>query len=376
MNQVFHVLLIVLLVLATVMPVAAQDVKIGYVGGFTGHWAKFGIWHNQGAEVALEEINAKGGVQGRKLVVLKEDDRGEPSKTIAAALKLIERDQVSLAFTGMTSTTMLAALPVYTERQVAFGGFGFAPSITQRGSKYVFRLAANAREQNRVIVDHVVKKVGVKRFAMIGDTTQYGQENANTYVEMLKTYAIEPVAIERFSPGDKDYTGQLTRIRGTNPDALILATTDVDSGLIAKQVRQMGLKWLLMGNTSQATRGAVDSGGIDATNGIVMSALDWVIQQSGETNERFKAAFKAKHGQEPNSYMQYWGYDHFHLFKTVLERAMPNPTPAKVRDAFAAVRGDKAFKGLTGVYDYDDAGEGYHGLRVMRWVNGKLVLVE
>lgn len=376
MSRIRTVLLVTLLIVTTVIPASAQDIKIGYVGGFTGHWAKFGIWHNQGAEVALDEINGKGGIQGHKLVLIKEDDRGEPSKTIAAALKLIERDQVPLAFTGMTSTTMLAAVPVYTDHKVAFGGFGFAPSITQRGSKYVFRMAANAREQNRVIIDYVVKKLGVKRLAMIGDTTQYGQENATTYVEMLKTHGIEPLAVERFSPGDKDYTGQLTRIRGTNPDALILATTDVDSGLIAKQVRQMGLKWLLVGNTSQATRGAVDSGGVEATNGIVMSALDWVIQQSGDANERFKKNFKTKWGEEPNSYMQYWGYDHIQLFKAVLERAMPNPTAARVRDAFAATRGDKAFKGLTGMYDYDDTGEGYRGLRVMKWVNGKLTLVE
>ncbi|MCL6593882.1 MAG: ABC transporter substrate-binding protein, partial [Alicyclobacillus sp.] len=174
---------------------SADVIKIGEIGAFSGDLASLGTWDNQGLQLAVDQINAKGGIHGKKVEIVKLDDQGSPSVAVNDAKKLIGEGIVA-AIATPESTTTLATIPVFAAAKIPQLTAGESPDITKKGSQYIFRYDASSDVFNKTLVDFVVNQLGYKRIAMITNSGGFGQGNHTTFLQDLKDHGLTPVADE------------------------------------------------------------------------------------------------------------------------------------------------------------------------------------
>lgn len=340
--------------------------KIGLIGPFSGEYARWGTYAEQGMRLAIAEINANGGVHGSPLELVVGDDQFLPGNSIAVARRLIERDGIVASYGPLSTTTILAVIPIFAEARIPHIFNSFGAELTAQGSHYAFRAAPNNSEQNQVVIDYAVQCEGLRSFGIIADSGDYGRGNAVVYTEALAAHGLQPVSQQSFNVGDKDFTSQLLRIASAGADALILSTTDIDSALIARQVMSLGLDMRLIGNLSQDTGPYLEVGGIDATDGTIALSVSWVLEEQSEAIGQFRDSFTSKYGSEPESYISVWTYDDTYLFYEALIAAYPRTDGEAIADALHAMNGDQAVALLSGTYSFDETGEGFNGMKVLR----------
>ncbi len=345
-----------------------EPIKIGWLNPKTGTNAILGEWHERAVILAFEEKNAAGGIQGRMLQLIQEDDEADPTKAVALAQKLITQDKVVAILGTPNSTPTLALVPIITEYKVPLICSALNAAITQKGSKYVFRDGPAGPAYEKSIVDFMVKQ-GFKKFAIIADTSAYGKGEAEYQTKTLAAHGLEPLITEWYAIEDKDFTGQLTRILQANPEVLLLASSEVAAGLIAKQARQLGFQGKIAGGCAIGTTKFIEVAG-EAAEGVYFSN-PYINNERNEMTRDFAARYKARWGDEPEGHGAK-AYDAAMLLITALENAYPDITPERIADELHKICG---YKGLQGEFCYDETGEGLFDVGIGVVKDGKLTPV-
>lgn len=248
-KQIFLMITVICIMLTVPMLFAngqqdgEESVKVGFYGPLTGPNALSGIASRNGAELALEQINAAGGVLGKELVLIPYDDKSSPEQAVKVVTRMIEADKVDVIVGSLHSGNILASGPVVEKRQVPQIGIGTSPVWLQKGYEYLFRPLANTGVINVQIVA-TIKELGYKKIGGLGRSDEYGKVGIEDIKEQLEEIGIE-VITEWFQPGDQDFTGQLTKLFSQEIDALVSYGVDVDQGPILKQTRQAGFEGLV-----------------------------------------------------------------------------------------------------------------------------------
>jgi len=345
-----------------------EPIKIGWIAPKTGTNAILGEWDERGILLAFEAKNAAGGIHGRMLQLIQEDDEADPTKAVALAQKLITQDKVVAAFACTNSTTTLAVVPVFMEYKIPHLTSALNAAITQKGSKYVFRDCPAGPAYEKSIVDFMVGK-GFKKFAIISDTSAYGKGEAEYQTNALKAHGLEPLAVEWYGIEDKDFTGQLTKILQTNPEVILFGGSEVASGLIAKQARQLGFTGQFAGGAAIGTTKFVEVAG-DAAEGTYYSN-PYISNDLNDLTRDFAARYKARWGDEPESHGAK-AYDGATVLIMALEKAYPDITPERITEELHKICG---VQGLQGTICYDENGEGLHEVGIGVVKDGKLTPV-
>lgn len=357
-----------------------STIKFGLLSPMTGPQAKWGEWASQGINLAVDEINARGGIHGKKIEVIVGDDRFQASQAALLLERMITQDKI-LAFYITTSFMSLAASPISEKYKVLELSNCYGPPLTQRGAKYYFRVCPNADVQNISVINYMVKERGAKEFANIRDSGEYGETNSKSYTAALASHGLAPLTVEVFKLGDKDFTGQLLRIKNTGAKFLILATTDVDSAAIIRQVKMMNLPLQGIGNASQGTGLMAKILG-QHIEGLIFSGFDDYLTSKIPRIVEFREKFNKKYNQLPGSFICLDTYDTIQLLKTAIERAWPNITEQGLRDGMASISTKTpnqkgAYQGLLHKFDYDETGEGVKTSKVWQYnKNGEMVLLK
>lgn len=347
---------------------AGGEIKIGYIGALSGTNAVLGKWDTQGIELAIDEWNAKGGIKGKKIVLVKYDDEADPTKAVNAAQRLVSEDKVVAAFATTNSTSTIAVVPIFQRAKVVHFTGSLSEEITNKGSKYVFRNTASGRVYENTLIDYLVKK-GFKKFAQITDSGAYGRGQAQYQQEALAKHGLKPLLTEVYNPEDKDFTGQLTKILKTDAEVLLFGGSEVASGLIAKQARQLGFKGQLAGGSAIGTPKFIEVAG-DAAEGTIFASA-YITNDLNDATRAFNERFKKKYGEEAVLH-NVKAYDGANM----LFRAM-NEAPELTGDAIAdQIRKIKDYVGLQGKFQYDERGEGIAQAMVGRIVQGKLTPIK
>ena len=326
-------------------------IKIGEIGALSGDLASLGTWDSQGLQMVVDEVNAKGGIHGKKVQIIKLDDQGSPSVAVDDAKKLINEGIVA-AIATPESTTTLATLSVFAQAQVPQITAGEDPRLTEQGSKFVFRDDASSGVFNQTLVNYVVKTMGLKKIAVITNTDSFGQGNHTTFLADLKALGITPVADEVVSPTAKDFSAQLTSIKAANPQVLFIGTEEVEMGLIAKQARALGLKSQFIAGQGADTNIYLNTAGASVANGTIFDTT-YVSNDATPESKAFAAAYKAKFGQVADSHVAK-GYDGAEMLMQAINNAYPNVDGPHI----AAALHKLSYQGLTGDFKYNDNGEG------------------
>jgi len=356
---------------------AAQQkttIKVGNLQMLTGDLARYGIPLRDAAVFAVDEISAKGGINGRKIELITEDVGSTPQGSVQAALKLIQRDRVDVLMQGGTSGHTLATIPVVDEHKIAMANMSTAEAITKQGSKWTFRAA---RVPNSVLdvkfAEYVAKETGFKRVAAIYGNDEMGRDAATIFLKALEANGLKPVATEQVQPGDPDVSAQVTRIKAANPDAIFIQGHSNEATKIIRTIRQLipGNVPLLGFDQMTTEKFIQEAGG--AKN------LDGMLVRSGFLGELSKdpalhAFVKAYQTKYPNADMllpmvQYAGMQ---VLFAALAQAGDNLTREGIRDAFYKVQNSPTILGPVTV---QPNGETMNVVHITRLQDGKQVIV-
>ena len=230
--------------LVMLSPATAQEaLKVGLVAAMSGQSAKSGEAIVRGLSIAIDEINAKGGVLGKKLELVVRDDESNPAKGLVAARELAQREKVVALFGGLDTPVSLAIVPFANQAKIPFMGVWAAGTpITRNGAaeNYAFRVSAVDEIVDVAMVDYSVKKYGAKKPGMILINNPWGESNEKGLKAALSDKKMQYAAIEKFETNDVDVVPQLTRLKQAGADVLYLVANVAPSAQVVKSLDRMG----------------------------------------------------------------------------------------------------------------------------------------
>jgi branched-chain amino acid transport system substrate-binding protein len=337
------VVLAVVLVAGTVVPAFTQakpPVVVALVAALSGGSALSGEAIKRGLTVAIDEINARGGVLGgRKIELVLRDEEGNPSKGVTAARDVIEREKAVAVFGGLHSPVGLAMLPVFHELKVPYvGTWAAATAITRNGKSpnFMFRVSANDDIVDHFLAKHIVEKVGGKKPGVILENTPWGQSNQEGLTKWFTKMNVQPAGIEKFNWNDPDMSAQLLRLRNGGADSIVMVANAPEGAQIVKSRAKIG--W----NAPLVSHWGISGGRFAELTGDLSEQVVFVQTYSffgkqSEIGERVIAALKAKYAiKGPEDILAPVGtanaYDAMHLVALAIEKAGA-ADGAKIRDA-------------------------------------------
>jgi branched-chain amino acid transport system substrate-binding protein len=337
---------------ATAAPKASSEpIKIAIIGAMSGTNAILGEWMKKGVTLAVEEKNKAGGIQGRQITLVIYDDEADPTKSVNLAQKVCTDDKVMAAWATTNSSAAIADIPIFQQYKIPQITNGTSVDFTKKGSAYAFRATPNSLSYESTLVNFLVKTKGFKKFAIIQDTSSYGKSESDAQVATLTELGLKELARESYSIDDKDFTGQLTKILQTQPEVLLLASSEVAAGLIAKQARQLGFKGQLAGPTAVGTPKFMETAGVDIAEGAIFTT-PFLHNPSDPVNDKFVKAYTARWNEAPDFHGANT-YDGTQLLFIAMEKANPL-TPENVAAEMHKIKG---YKGVQGEFNVQENGE-------------------
>ena len=347
----------------------AAPIKFGVIGPYTGPNAKPGASMKQGVNLAVEEINKAGGVKGRMLEPLFEDDASVPAQSVSATEKLIGKDEVSFLIGTFNSATTLADMKIIDRDKVPMMvPIAVAIQITESGNKWVFRNAATNPMQAEQLMAFIYKETKQRKFAIIHENTDYGKGLA----EAVKAYVAKnggEALTESYSIGDTDFYAQLTKIKNYQPDGMIICGNLSEGSQISRQTKELGLKTQLYGFGGLSS---FDFNNIAAGSNEGLIATSYFESSSpNPLAQSFIKAYKAKYNVDPDMFAAAI-YEAVYVAKAAIEK-MPEQKDigafrVALRDALAAT---KDLPGVQGPTTFDAKGQADKQVMVVQWQGGQ-----
>jgi len=322
---------------------AGEPIRIGEYASLTGKEASWGQSSNEGITMAVEEINAAGGVLGRPLELITEDDQTVPGQSATAAKKLISRDKVVALLGEISSGRSLEAAPIAQAHRVPMiAPASTNPKVTQVGD-YVFRVCFIDSFQGSVMARFAAGELRARRVAIISSMSNaYSVGLARIFRERFSAGGGVIAAQQRYAEGDKDFRAQLTAIRAAGCDAVFVPGYYTEAALIVRQARELGLSVPFLGGDGWVSDELLRIGG-DAMDGCYYST-HFSPENRSPVVRRFVEHYRARwSGETPDAFAAL-GYDAAGVLADAIRRAGSTDGPA-LRDALARTRD---FVGATG----------------------------
>ena len=344
-----HLLPILSLLLGVVVAASAQDdIPIGEFASLTGSSASFGQSAHKGTALAIEEINAAGGVLGKKLRLITEDDQSLAGQPATIVRKLISQDKVVAVLGEVASSKSLEAAPICQQSKVPMiSPASTNPKVTEVGD-YIFRVCFIDPFQGTVMAKFALSK-GWKKVAVLTDVKQdYSVGLAEFFIKHFKENGGEIVREQKYSTGDKDFKPQLTSLKAARPEAIFVPGYYGEVSLIGKQARLLGIKAPLLGGDGWVGDSLLKVAG-NSLDGSFFSC-HFSADDKSEVVQNFVKKFRARYNNETPDDMAALGYDSAMILVDAIKRA-GTTEGAKLRDAIAAT---KDHQGITGKITLDE----------------------
>jgi branched-chain amino acid transport system substrate-binding protein len=221
---------------------AGNTFKIGVVTSLTGSNAAFGQAHKNGYTIALEEINAKGGLLGKQVELDYYDDQSRPDQAVQGVSKLVDQDRVPIVLGAYSSESTRAIVPVVTQKQVPLIiPTAVADNVMESGSPWVFRICAGSGSFAAATLDFLKNNGDPKTLAIVYENTNFGQANNKSMTDAAKAAGLNLVDSEAYQASSPDYKSLLQRVKGKNPEAIYFASYLLDASTLMRQAEQLNL---------------------------------------------------------------------------------------------------------------------------------------
>ena len=313
----------------------AADIKVGVTGPYTGGSSSMGVSMRDGVRLAAKEINAAGGVNGNKIVLLERDDEAKNERGVQIAQELINNEKVVATLGFVNTGVALASQRFYQDAKIpVLNNVATGTMITRQfpnaPENYIFRNGAADNIQAPMIAKEAVEKRGLKKVAILADSTNYGQLGREDLEKALKTYGVTPVATEKFNIGDVDMTSQLLKAKNAGAEVILTYAIGPELAQIANGMSKLGWKKPMIGSWTLSMASFIDTAGKNG-NGATMP--ETYIQTPSTTPKRkaFQEAylkeFKPKNNNIASPVSAAQGYDSVYLLAAAIKQANSTEGP-------------------------------------------------
>ncbi len=369
------VLVLVLLVRGLLAPSAtpavAQEFVIGVAAPMTGNLAEIGRQFAEAAQLAAREVNARGGVRGRKVALRIEDDKGDPKDAATVARKLAADDRVLAILGHSSSSACLAAIPLYTTARLA----AITPSasqtdLTTRGGKYLFRMWSPISVYAPNLARYTVQRIGRRKVGVVYVQDDWGIQTKERYVTEVERLGAKVMATAVVHARDTDFRAPLARMKAANPDVLAILTSYTTGAIVVQQARTLGLTAAIVGTDTLYEDKLLEIAGFGNAEGLAVNT-EFSPEEPVPAVAAFVASYRNLHpGETPRPYHA-TTYDAARVVFAAIEQA--GTDREAIRDAIASTRD---FPGVTGTFSFSDDRERVpHGLAYFVVKDGKWAFI-
>ncbi len=331
-----------LLSLSAASAAAAESIKFGHFASLTGKEAAFGLASSKGIRLAVEELNAAGGILGRKVEYLVEDIQSKQGESATAVKKLLSRDKVVAILGGNPSTNSLEAAPLCQNAKIPMMAISSTnPKVTEVGD-YIFRICFIDPFQGAVLAKFAHENLQSRRLALLTSVTPYGIGLSNVLRQRFTALGGQIVLEQKYAEGDKDFKAQLTALRALKPDVIAATGYYTEAALICLQARALGFDIPIIGGDGWEAPQLAELGG-KAVEGTFYST-HYAATNSAPEVQSFVKNYRARWDHETPEGVAALAYDAMKLYADAMTRA-GSTDGVKVRAALAAT---KDFPGITG----------------------------
>jgi branched-chain amino acid transport system substrate-binding protein len=351
-------------------PAPTDAIKIGEIASLTGKEATFGQSSHKGTLLAIEELNAAGGVLGRKFELVTEDNQSKQGESATAARKLLSRDKVVALLGEVASSRSLEIAPVAQAAKIPMvSPASTNPKVTETGD-FIFRVCFIDPFQGTVMAKFAASR-GWKKVAVLSSASSaYSVGLAKYFTETYAAGGGALVAEQKYAEGDKDFKAQLTAIKAAGADAIFVPGYYTECALIAKQARELGLAVPLFGGDGWESESLLTIGGA-AVEGVFFST-HYAPDNATSAVAAFVKKYQARWNNETPDAMAALGYDSAMVLADAMKRAGTSDA-AQLRAALAAT---KAFAGVTGQATMDADRNAIKAAAIITVKDGKFVFVQ
>lgn len=328
----------------------SQEIKIGVITPLTGEGASYGEATKRGVDLAVEEINRKGGINNRKLRVIYEDDQIRPEEGTKAIQKLISIDKVPVIIGAFGSSVSLATAPIAEKNKVVLFSASSTADALKDAGEYFFRNVPPNSGQGKSAAEFAINGLKAKTAAILYMNNDYGISLSTAFENIFKQKNGVILIIENYNPGDRDFRSHLSKIKDRQPDVVFYPGHYQESGLILKQAKELGIKSAFIGGDGSYSPELIKIAG-DAAEGSYYTLMAMGYGVADEEIKRFTNAFKAKYGVEPDVYSAY-AFDALKIVAQAIKNGGPDSEGIK-----KALYQTRDFKGVTGITSFDKFGE-------------------
>lgn len=329
-----------------------SSIKIGVYVDLTGQTSAFGQSSKNGIQLAVDEINAAGGVAGKKLEVIVEDDQGRPEQAKTVVSKLVNQDKVQVIIGEATSTNSLAAAPVAQEAKIPMISHASTNEGVTKVGDYIFRICFIDSFQGSVMAKFAANNLKAKTAAIIGDVNStYSKGLTEVFEQEFTKLGGKIINKQSYTQNDPDFKGQLTTIRALNPDVIYIPGYYGQVGIIAKQARELGMTMPLLGGDGWDAPEIWKLGGEGLKNTFISN--HYASDNPAPEVQNFVNNYKAKYGTPPDS-MAVLGFDSIKVLADAIKRANGADSD-KLREALAQTKDFPAVTGKISINEKRDA---------------------
>ncbi|MBF0380984.1 MAG: ABC transporter substrate-binding protein [Magnetococcales bacterium] len=364
--------------LCSVNVAQAADIKIGTFLAVTGPASFLGDPELKTLQMYVDKINSEGGVIGKKLKLIHYDTGANPKKAVNFAKRLIKKDRVDVIVGASTSGTTMAVIPIVQKAKIPFISMAGSVKIIEPVKKWVFKTPHTDKMAARKIFLDMNKR-GIKKVGLISGSGGFGKSGRSQVLALASEYGLTITADESYGKKDTDMTAQLSKIRATNPDAILNFGFGSGPAIVTKNVRQLGIKLPIYQSHGVASKKYIKLAG-SAAEGVRLPAASLLVASKlpgshpqKKVIQAYKSSFEAKHG--PVSTFGGHAYDALYLAVEAIKRA-GTVNKAKVRDE---IEKTKNFLGAGGIFNMskrDHLGLGLDAFKMLEIKNGDWSIVE
>ena len=334
---------------------AADPIKIGVNGPFTGGSSSMGVSMRDGVRLAVEEINKSGGVLGRKLALVERDDEAKNERGVQIAQELISKEKVTAAVGYINTGVALASQRFFQEAKIPVmnnvaTGSVITKQFTDQPENYIFRNSANDNIQAPMIVEEAIARRGFKKIAILADSTNYGQLGRADLEKALDAKGVKPVAVEKFNIKDVDMTAQLLKAKAAGADVVLTYAIGPELAQIANGMTKLGWKVPMIGSWTLSMANFIDNAGPGGEGARMPQTF---IQQADTPKRKvfidaYLKTFKPKNNRIDSPVSAAQGYDSIYLLAAAIKQANSTEGP-KIREALENLQ--TKVEGVVTTYD-------------------------
>jgi branched-chain amino acid transport system substrate-binding protein len=340
-------------------------IKIAVVDAQSGQLSSLGAWELKGARLAVDEWNKAGGINGRQIQLGVFDDQGDPTVGTNLARKIDSEGYIAMIGTAESAVT-IAMAPSLQKAEIPNITSGQSPGLVAVKSPFLFLNGPTSTTYDETLAKYIVDGKGIKSIALVTNNGSFGKGEHDAFTKALDQRGVKPVADQVVTTDQKDFSAALTTIRQKRPQLIFLGAEEVQSGLIVKQARDLGITVPVAGAAPQGTPVYLDTAGKAAAEGTIVSS-PYLSNDVSDASRKFAAAYKAAFKEEAELHGAK-AYDGTQILLTALK----NSNVATGKELADAIRATK-YDGLLGDFAYDETGVGIFATSIGTITNGKLV---